>query len=230
MKHPYHAGDHWWLFAAMVAVMTALSACSGKDEQARRDSVEEARAKRCGDAANAVVSANGIGPARLGMRVSEVANLCAVTDTVLPALAMDSATVSSVRIGQSTAFLLISPDSTIRGFVVTDTGFRTDRGVGVGSRIRTLRFAYGRVCAVDRNGEAVLAVAGLDGLTFSFDPSSLPATVYRTRILGSELRTDAADDLPVREVRIGYFKSPCREQRLAAGLKRLTRDAMGRSG
>ena len=117
--------------------------------------------------------------------------------------------------GRSIVFVNIDPDSAIQSITLADSAFRTDRGIGVGSRIRTLRFAYGRVCAVDRNGEAVLAVAGLDGLTFSFDPSSLPTTVYRTRILGSELQTDAADDLQVREVSIGHFKSPCREQRLA---------------
>jgi hypothetical protein len=201
----------------MYPFLVLVAACSGRDERAERDSAEAARARRCGDASNAVVSATGVGTARLGMRLSDIGSTCAVSDTSAPAFASDSVLVAAVRIGKSSALLLASRDSVVTGVVLTDSAFRTDRGVGVGSRIRTLRFAYGRVCAVDERGEAVLAVAGLDGLTFSFDPSSLPTSVYRTRILGSEVRTDAADDLPVRSMRIGHFKSPCREQRLAAG-------------
>ena len=190
-------------------------ACSGRDERAERDSAAAARAKRCSDPSNAVVSAAGVGSARLGMHLRDIARICPLIDTIAPGVAGDSDVVTAFRIGRSAALLLSGRDSIVTGIVLTDSAFRTDRGVGVGSRIRTLRFAYGRVCAVDRDGEAVLAVAGLDGLTFSFDPSSLPATVYRRRILGSEVRTDAADDLPVRMIRIGDFKSPCREQRLA---------------
>ena len=201
------------IFAAGMILLAI--ACSGRDERAARDSAEAARAARCGDASNAVVSATGVGPARLGMRLGDIASTCLVTDTIAPEFASDSVVVASVRIGRSSALLLATRDSVVTGVVLADSAFRTDRGVGVGSRIRTLRFAYGRVCAVDNDGEAVLAVAGLDGLTFSFDPSSLPTSVYRTRILGSELRTDAADDFPVRRMRIGHFKSPCREQRLA---------------
>ena len=198
-----------------LTLLASAAACRGRDERAERDSAAAERARRCGDASNAVVSATGVGPARLGMRLSEIAASCVIGDTIAPAFASDSVMVAAVRIGKKSALLLASRDSVVNGVVLTDSAFRTDRGVGVGSRIRTLRFAYGRVCAVDEHGEAVLAVAGLDGLTFSFDPSSLPATVYRTRILGSEVRTDAADDLPVRSMRIGNFKSPCREQRLA---------------
>lgn len=196
----------------LVAVLLSVWSCSERDERAERDS---ARAGRCGEASNAVVSATGVGPARVGMRLSDLAAVCTVTDTTVPGLAGDSSLASTMHVGRHSALLLSGRDSIIASIVLADSAFRTDRGIGVGSRIRTLRFAYGRVCAVDQNGEARLAVAGLDGITFSFDPSSLPTTVYRTRILGPELRTDAADDLPVRGMRIGQFKSPCREQRVA---------------
>lgn len=148
------------------------------------------------------------------MTLGEVASICPVVDS-LSGQRSESVYVATLRMGRYPVQLEAGSDSIVTNITLSDSVFRTDRGVGVGSRIRTLRFAYGRVCAVDRNGEAVLAVAGLDGLTFTFDPSSLPATVYRTRILGSEVRTDAADDLPVRQINIGRFTSPCREQRLA---------------
>ena len=191
-----------------------LLACSGRDDNAGKDSIA-ARERRCADTSNAVVSAAGVGPVRLGMSLSEVASVCPVSDTAVTP-STDSVHMSAVNMGRHVLLVETGPDSVVTNIILADSVFRTDRGIGVGSRIRTLRFAYGRVCAVDRNGEAVLAVAGLDGLTFSFDPSSLPASVYRTRILGSELQTDAADDLQVREINIGHFKSPCREQRLAA--------------
>jgi hypothetical protein len=197
-------------------LLSAIVGCSGGNDKAQKDSVALAREKRCSDTANAVVSASGVGPVRLGMTLSEVAGLCPVVDS-LSGQRSESVYVATLRMGRFPVELEVGVDSVVTSITLSDSAFRTDRGVGVGSRIRTLRFAYGRVCAVDRNGEAVLAVAGLDGLTFTFDPSSLPATIYRTRILGSELQTDAADDLPVRQVHIGRFTSPCREQRLAGG-------------
>ncbi len=205
----------------LAAALFAVWSCSDRDKRAERENADSARARRCGEASNAVVSATGVGPARLGMRLSEIAAVCTVTDTTAPGLAGDSSLASTLHIGRHSALLVSGRDSIIASIILADSAFRTDRGIGVGSRIRTLRFAYGRVCAVDQNGEAMLAVAGLDGITFSFDPSSLPTTVYRTRILGPELRTDAADDLPVRGMRIGPFKSPCREQRVAIAVEML---------
>lgn len=200
----------------LAALAFTTFACSSADKRAAEDSAQLARARRCGEASNAVVSASGVGVARLGLRLRDVAATCPVTDTAVTTPGTEGLLPSAVHIGRNAA-LLFSRDSVITSIVLTDSAFRTDRGVGVGSRIRTLRFAYGRVCVVDSEGEAVLAVAGLDGLTFAFDPSSLPTNVYRNRVLGSELRSDAADDLPVRTIRIGQFKSPCREQRLANG-------------
>jgi hypothetical protein len=200
--------------SSLVALLLCLG-CSARDERSAKDSIAAAKERRCSDTANAVVSAAGVGPIRLGMSLREVAGVCPVTDTSF-APRTEGMQVAAVNMGRHVILVESGDDSIVTNIILADSAFRTDRGIGVGSRIRTLRFAYGRVCAVDRNGEAVLAVAGLDGLTFSFDPSSLPASVYRTRILGSELSTDAADDLQVREMNIGHFKSPCREQRLAS--------------
>ena len=191
-------------------------ACTGSERNAKRDSANTARLARCSDAANAVVSPAGLGPIRVGMRVSEVAQICALADTTRRAAYADSGTPIAVHFGRHSVLLLAGADSIISRVVIADSAFRTDRGIGVGSRVRTLRFAYGRICAVERNREPVLAVAGLDGIVFTFDPSHLPTNIYRKEILGSELRTNAADDLPIRGMEIGRFKSPCPDQRLAS--------------
>jgi len=142
--------------------------------------------------------------------------MCALADTTARVAHADSGSPIAVHFGTHSVLLLAGADSIIRTVVIADSAFRTDRGIGVGSRVRTLRFAYGRVCAVERNGNPVLAVAGLDGIVFTFDPSHLPSNIYRKQILGSELRTNAADDLPIRGMEIGRFKSPCPDQRLAS--------------
>lgn len=194
--------------------MTGL-ACKGRENGAAKDSADKRRLAKCSDAANAVVSPAGLGPIRIGMRVRDVKQSCEVADTAARAAHADSGSPIAVHFGKHSVLLLAGADSTIQTVVIADSAFRTDRGIGVGSRVRTLRFAYGRVCAVERNGEPVLAVAGLDGIVFTFDPSRLPTNIYRKQILGSELRTNAADDLPIRGMEIGRFKSPCPDQRLA---------------
>jgi len=191
-------------------------ACQGSERNAKRDSANAARLSKCSDAANAVVSPAGLGPIRVGMRVRDVAQMCALADTTTRVAHADSGSPIAVHFGTHSVLLLAGADSIIRTVVIADSAFRTDRGIGVGSRVRTLRFAYGRVCAVERNGNPVLAVAGLDGIVFTFDPSHLPSNIYRKQILGSELRTNAADDLPIRGMEIGRFKSPCPDQRLAS--------------
>lgn len=200
---------------AAAGVIAASAACSGEKKPAV-DSAELRRLARCTDAANAVVSPAGLGPIRIGMHVRDVAKACRIADTVVHVARSDSGRPIAVRFGTHDVLLMAGSDSTIQRVVIADSAFRTDRGIGVGSRVRTLRFAYGRVCAVERQGEPVLAVAGLDGIVFTFDPSHLPTTVYRKQILGSELRTNAADDLPIRGMEIGRFKSPCPDQRLAS--------------
>lgn len=200
---------------AAALLLTMAFACKGRDERASKDSAERQRLARCTDATNAVVSPAGLGPIRIGMRIRDVAQTCQLADTAARAAHADSGRPIAVHFGTHSVLLLAGADSTVQRLVIADSAFRTDRGIGVGSRVRTLRFAYGRVCAVERNGEPVLAVSGLDGIVFTFDPSALPANIYRKQILGSELRTNAADDLPIRGMEIGKFKSPCPDQRLA---------------
>ena len=200
----------------MSALGLVTIACTA-DRRGEPDSAELRRLAQCSDAANAVVSPAGLGPIRLGMHVRDVARSCRVADTVVHARG-DSGRNVMVHFGAHDVLLVAGSDSTIQRVVIADSAFRTDRGIGVGSRVRTLRFAYGRICAVERQGEPVLAVAGLDGIVFSFDPSHLPTTVYRKEILGSELVTKAADDIPIRGMEIGRFKSPCPDQRLAVYL------------
>ena len=199
---------------AIAAVVGVIAGCSGERKSAV-DSAELRRLARCTDAANAVVSPAGLGPIRIGMHVRDVASACRIADTVVNVARADSGRPIAVHFGTHDVLLMAGTDSTVQRVVIADSAFRTDRGIGVGSRVRTLRFAYGRVCAIERQGETLLAVAGLDGIVFRFDPSHLPTTIYRKEILGSELRTNAADDLPIRGMEIGRFKSPCPDQRLA---------------
>lgn len=104
--------------------------------------------------------------------------------------------------------LRVSRD-TVVGISTSDAGFRTDRGVGVGSQLRTLRFAYGPLCAFTSGDGISVQVARLDGI--AFDVGSLPQRLEPGAVV--PLPSDSlSDQSRITAVRIGRMPSRCAAQ------------------
>lgn len=195
--------------AALTAAVAALGAagaagvagaCGDRDAARRRaDSAAAAELEqRCGRASDAVVGVNGVGPVRLGATLEEAGRQC-------PVAAGDPPQGHAIARIERRPLVLATRGGVITGITITDAAFRTDRGVGVGTPLATLRFAYGRLCAVAATDGPAVLVAGLDGL--AFDVGSLP---MRLEGAPAPLRRDSLADLArITRVRIGDAGTRC---------------------
>ncbi|HET7564968.1 MAG TPA: hypothetical protein VFJ96_08240 [Gemmatimonadaceae bacterium] len=171
------------LVPILLASSALLTACSKHDAPAT-DSTDVATvpvkpaANACSASPTPPITAGGIGPVRVGSSVADVASNCPTHDTTF---ALEGMTERGkvIRFGPYalTAITTGTGDSSISRVIVTDTGFHTDRGIGVGSRVRDLRDAYGQVCATTGEGKVVVSAAALPGISFatSVSPARLPS-------------------------------------------------------
>lgn len=166
------------LFPA-IAVLT-FAACPSRD--AATDSTDAAAQ---GDAASACVAgggtpritAAGVGPLRVGDRVSTLPRGCTTRDTSFTLGEGMTENGRIVNLGTSSAVLMLSDgaEPTIQRVIVADSSIRTEEGLGVGKSVGALRAAYGRVCAMRGEGNVVVAVSALPGVSFQVR-GSIPVT------------------------------------------------------
>ncbi|MBA3340378.1 MAG: hypothetical protein H0T48_00930 [Gemmatimonadaceae bacterium] len=149
-------------YDSSVAVAVAPTVVAGTEAGSRSCPAE-------GDAA--LVSAKGIGAARLGMPISDLKKICIVRDSALRAEEGQPANAYAISVGGGRASLLIFIDEAtqmIRHVASTDTVFRSSGGIGVGSTVGDLRQSHGRLCG------------GLGPAGIEVWPASLPGVVIGT--------------------------------------------------
>ena len=162
-----------------IAVLAAF-ACSGRDTAA--DSAATGQPANAGAACiegggAASITAAGVGPLRVGGSVGDIARRCTVRDTSFTLGEGMTENGRVVSLGAASATLVVTGDAepTIERIIVTDSSIRTEEGLGVGKTVGALRAAYGRLCTTRGEGNVVVNVAPLPGVSFAIT-GSIPAT------------------------------------------------------
>ena len=165
------AGRHGVVAAAVLALV--LAACADDDERvaagvdtAAAVAPPAVPAEDC-TLGPAQVKPTGVGIVQLGMPADELRRRCAATDTMLllgeglvePGLV--------VHVGKATAVALTTDAGTVERVLVPVRGPTTIGGVGVGSRLVSVRARHGRLCPRLGEGRVVVTAAGLPGVSFA---------------------------------------------------------------
>jgi hypothetical protein len=166
-----------------IILVVAVAACfSGQDS--KRDAAGHPRepdrpprtAEQQGCAtAPTPITAQGIGPVRIGARISAVSTACETRDSAITLGEGMTERAHSIEVGGGHVIALStgSADTSITRIVVRDSVFATAKGIHIGSTVGALRAAHGMVCAAVGEGNVVAFAPDIPGV--SFETSVRPA-------------------------------------------------------
>ena len=168
--------QHLFLLPAAIVMLGCPSRDRGADSGTAAAGASSASS--CVEAGSSVsISAAGVGPLRVGDRISDAASRCTVRDTSFTLGEGQTENGRVVELAGSRVMLVVSDDAepTIERIIVNDSSLRTDEGLGVGKAVGALRAAYGRLCAMRGEGNVVVNVSSLPGVSFQVN-GGIPVT------------------------------------------------------
>ena len=171
-------------FLPVLGAFVALVAC--REKKPATDSATASAATRpaaCVEGGGTpTITAAGVGPARVGARLSSISGRCTVRDSAFSLGEGIQENGRVVSFGNSSAALIVSRDSapTIERIIVADSSIRTEAGIGVGKTVGAMRAAYGQLCAASGEGRIVVGVAPLPGVSFGTSARMRPGVNVET--------------------------------------------------
>ena len=185
---------------ALTVAAAALMACNAKgappDSTTAQTPAGSTAAACIEGGGTPTISAAGVGPLRVGGQVRDIAGRCTVRDTSFSLGEGQTENGRVIDLAGSRAVLVVTDDAepTIERIIVNDSSVRTEEGLGVGKSVGALRAAYGRLCAMRGEGNVVVNVSSLPGVSFQVsggipptanverDPQTIPDNATITSI------------------------------------------------
>jgi hypothetical protein len=159
-----------------IIVVVALAACfSGHDS--KRDAAghpretdrpaRTAEQEACATAPTPITT-QGIGPVRIGAKLSAVSTACETRDSAITLDEGMTERAHSIDVGGGHVIALStgSADTSITRIIVRDSVFATAKGIHIGSTVGALRAAHGTVCAAVGEGNVVAFAPDVPGVSF----------------------------------------------------------------
>ena len=119
----------------------------------------------------AQVTAESVGSIRLGMDADELRERCGARDTTFTLGEGMTEHGLALRVLKAQAVALVDSADEVARIVVPSRGPTTGGGVGVGSRLASVRARHGRMCAFVGEGRIVAVASRLPGVSFVTDAS-----------------------------------------------------------
>jgi len=165
-------------FLAVLVAFVVLVACGGKEPASdSATATASPRPAACVEGGGTpTITAAGVGPVRVGARLSTISSRCTVRDSAFSLGEGIQENGRVVRFGTSSAALIASRDSApvVERIIVADSSIRTEAGIGIGKTVGALRAAYGSLCAATGEGRIVVGVPPLPGVSFGTSAALRP--------------------------------------------------------
>ncbi len=179
----------------LAGALLALTGCRAGGADAREHAVDSASARiapervagsiACVGGVLPPITPQGVGEVRVGTRLMEYAASCGVRDTMVELLPGEVERGLLMRFGTRSVLAIPGDaDSTVAQVLIWDGGFRTARGIGVGSSVGDLRDQYGPIRAALREGTMTVWSPELPSVTFAVSLS--PGLLARGRELARQ--------------------------------------------
>ena len=119
------------------------------------------------------ITTQGIGPVRIGAKVSAVSTACETRDSAITLGEGMTERAHSIDVGGGHVIALStgSADTSITRIIVRDSVFATAKGIHIGSTVGALRTAHGKVCAAVGEGNVVAFAPDIPGVSFETNVS-----------------------------------------------------------
>jgi hypothetical protein len=170
--------------SALLSTIAIIACFSGQDSKRDaaghpRDTGQPARTaeqQACATAPTPITT-QGIGPVRIGAKISAVSTACETRDSAITLGEGMTERAHSIDVGGGHVIALStgSADTSIARIIVRDSVIATAKGIHIGSTVGALRAAHGRICAAVGEGNVVAFAADVPGVSFetSVSPSEL---------------------------------------------------------
>ena len=168
--------------SALLSTIAIIACFSGQDSKRDaaghpRDTGRPARTAEQQGCATAPtpITTQGIGPVRIGAKISAVSTACETRDSAITLGEGMPERAHSIDVGGGHVIAVStgSADTSITRIIVRDSVIATAKGIHIGSTVGALRAAHGKLCAAVGEGNVVAFASDIPGV--SFETSVSPA-------------------------------------------------------